>query len=173
MAVSLEGLSPEQITELAAVAQGMLQNPTTRLRTLALHKELNPDLHIQEVDLPKSFESALAEERGKREALENRIREDEVRRDIANKRAEIVSKGIPANKVSDVEKLMVDSGMTNYGAAADFYLLQQRAAIPTPPSAFAPKVKANAPNFKDFNGDSAKWAENEAMKALHEMRHPA
>ena len=103
MTVSLEGMSQAAIGELALAAKKMLNNPETRLEALRLHKKNSPDQHIPEIDLPHQFNTALAEERVKREALEAKLLEADVRRDIENKRSSIVSKGIPADKVVEVE----------------------------------------------------------------------
>ena len=170
MAVSLEGMTPDQITELAIAAKGMLDNPATRERALRLHKEVRPDVNIPEIDLPHQFNTALAEERSKREALENRMREDDVRRDIEAKRSAMIQKGIPADKVVDVERLMTERGIMNHDTAADFYLSQQKLATPTAPDIASRYHSQQLPviDSKPFGGSVKNWAKAEAMKAFQE-----
>jgi hypothetical protein len=175
MSVSLEGMTPEAIAELAIAAKGMLENPATRTRALTLYKEVKPDASIPEIDLPHQFNAALAEERQKREALENRMREDDVRRDIEAKRAAMVSKGIPSDKVVEVEKLMTERGIMNHDTAADFYLSQQKLATPTSPDIGSRFHSQGLPviDAAPFGGSIKNWAKAQAMAQLERnpLRH--
>jgi hypothetical protein len=168
MTVSLEGMTPEAINELALAAKGMLDNPETRLEALGLYKKIRPESSIPEIDLPAQFNTALAEERTKREALENQIREDSVRREIEGQRAAVVAKGIPADKVVEVEKLMTERGIMNYDTAADFYLSQQRLATPTAPDTASRFHSQALPTMdtKPFGGSVKNWAKAEALQAF-------
>ena len=166
MAVTLEGMAPEAIAELALAAKGMMSNPETRLQALALHKKVNPDISIPEIDMPSQFNTALAEERAKREAIEQRLLEADVRREIEGKRAAMVAKGIPADKVAEVEQMMVERNIGNHDSAAEFYLMQQKMAVPTAPD-LTNRYKGQAMptiDTKDFGGSVKNWAKAQAMQ---------
>lgn len=170
MAVTLEGLTPDAIAELALAAKEMLSNPATRTRALQMRKEINPALNIPEIDMPAQFQTALAEERAKREAIEARMLEEDVRRDIEAKRAALSSKGIKPEQVAEVEKLMTERGIMSHDTAADFYLSQQKLATPTSPDIGQRYHSQQLPNLteqiKPFGGNIKNWAKAQAMQVL-------
>jgi len=169
--ISLEGMSPEAIQGLALLAKGLTEDPKTRTRMLSLAKERDPTLNIPEVDLPVQFTSLLEEERTKRQAIEDKMREDDIRREIREKRDTIMKKGISAAEVTEVEKLMTERGIVNHETAADFYLAQKKMAEPTPPPGSRyqplqmPKIDAKA-----FGGNMRTWGKNQASEFLAQIR---
>jgi hypothetical protein len=159
-------MTPDQITELAMSAKGMLDNPATRMQALALHKQNRPDVIIPELDLPVQFNTALAEERSKREAIEQRMIEADVRRDIEGKRAAMVAKGVPADKVHEVEAMMLENSIGSHEYAAKAYLMQQKMAVPTAPD-LANRYRGQsmpAIDTKEFGGSVKNWAKAQAMQ---------
>lgn len=132
--ITLEGLTPEAVQGLALTAKSMLENSKTRGRALALVKEVDPSQNIPEIDLPAQFTTMLDEERTARKKIEDEVRDDRIRREVNDRRAKIVAKGIAEADVEKVEKLMTDRGIVNHDTAAEFYIAQQKMAEPTPPA---------------------------------------
>ena len=171
--VSLEGMSPEAISGLAMIAKGLSDNPATRGEFLNLTKKANPHLAIPEVDVPVQINGAIAEERAKREALEQEILKDRVERDVEKRRLQLMKdKGLTEAQVGEVEALMVEKQIPNHETAADFYNMQRQAAKPTPYAGYGshqlPKV-----DTKDFGGNIGQWARNEAAQTIHGIRSGA
>ena len=139
--ISLEGMSQEAINGLALLAKGLSSNSKTRDQFLNLTKTANPDLNIPEVDIPFKMQGMLDAEAKKREELENKIRENEIRQQIKENRAQLAkTKGLSEEQVQEVEKMMTEKGIVNHDTAADFYLSQQKSATPTPTTAVSSKT---------------------------------
>jgi hypothetical protein len=132
--ISLEGMSSEAIQGLAQLAKGLSDDPKTRGRMLALVKERDPTMSIPEIDIPEQFNTLLATERDARVKIENKMRDDDIRREVREKRDTIMGRGISAAEVVEVEKLMTERGIINHDTAAEFYLAQKQMAVPTPPA---------------------------------------
>lgn len=168
----LEGLDEATIKELAATAKGLAENKDTRMGFLQLVKKGNPSMTIPEIDIPESVNAQLKEEREKREVLENKFREEDVRRAIQEKRNTIMGKGIAASEVAEVEKLMTERGIVNHETAAEFYLAQKRIATPTPPAGRAyepmtvPKLDA-----KPFGGNMRSLGKSMAAELFQKIRN--
>lgn len=168
--VSLEGMTPEAINGLALLAKGLSQNQATRDEFLRLTKTANPELNIPEVDIPLKMQGMIDAERKQREALEAKIREQEVRDQIKERREALMKdKKLSFEQVQEVEKLMTDKGIVNHDTAAEFYMSQQKVAAPTPSVGFGvntvPKIDA-----KDFGGSIAQWSRNEAANLISDIR---
>ena len=168
--ISLEGMSQDAINGLALLAKGLSSNSKTRDQFLNLTKTANPDLNIPEVDIPFKMQGMLDAEAKKREELENKIRENEIRQQIKENRAQLAkTKGLSEEQVQEVEKMMTEKGILNHDTAADFYLSQQKSATPTP-STFSGSQQVPKPDMKQFNGNITQWARNEANTMIGQIR---
>lgn len=166
--VSLEGMTPEQIADLAALAKGLSDDPKTRPYFLNMMKARNPDLSIPEVDIPLQIDAAISPKLKKLEELEKKDQEREMRDMIRERRQKLMTtKGLKEEQVAEVEKLMVEKGISNHETAADFYLSQQNAATPTPSSFSHPSMPK--PDLKAMGGNINAWARNEATSALSDI----
>lgn len=168
--LSLEGMTPEAISGLALLAKGLSENKETRHAFLNLTKQMNPELNIPEVDIPLQMQGLMEAERKKREELENKIRESEVRDQIKERRATLMTdKKLSFEQVQEVEKMMTEKGIVNHDTAAEFYLSQQKLASPTPSTGFGvntvPKIDAT-----QFGGNIAQWSRNEANQLISDFR---
>lgn len=121
-------------TEKSALFDTLLSHPDSRKETLALVKRRNPSMPIPEVDAESAATAALAEERKERLALENRVRDAEMRERIAAQREKVKSQ----YKLSDadlleVEKIMTDetAPIPHYDAAVKVWKAQRMQAVPT------------------------------------------
>ena len=142
----------------------------TRQEFLKLTKTANPELNIPEVDIPFKMQGMMEAEAKKREELENKIREGEIRQQVKDRReAMIKTKGLSESQVQEVEKMMVDKGIMNHDTAADFYLSQQQSAPPTP-SQFTGSQQVPKVDLKNFGGNIAQWARSEANTMIGDIR---
>lgn len=170
--VSLEGLSADQVSNLAALAKGMSENPETRGDFLKLLKKQKPELSIPEVDLPVQMESVVKPLQEQIATLQAEKAEAEARQRVLDARNEVVGKGLAkAEDIPEIEKLMLERGITSHATAAEFYASQQRAAVPTP-SRFTggnqslPQVDLKAAGV----GSMKQWARQEAHRVLDDIR---
>ena len=171
--VSLEGMSAAEISGLAMIAKGLSQNPETRNQFLTLTKKNNPTLSIPEVDLPMQIAGSMTAEREKIASLERELLQDRVERDVEKRRNALMeTKGLSKDQVGEVEALMVERNIPDHNTAADFYNMQRQMSKPTPYSGYGtqqlPKIET-----KDFGGNIAAWAKNEAAQTIHGIRSGA
>lgn len=171
MDTSLEGLSQEAIIELAQIAKGLTDNPETRSSFLGLVKKTDPSMSIPELDIPERMYTVLAEERSKREALENKIMERDARDNVMNRREAIKkSKGLSDEDVAEVEKIMVEKGISNHDTAAEFMVAQRQSAKPTPFQAGYGSHQQPQIDTKPYGGNIAQWARNEAAATISDIK---
>lgn len=172
--ISLEGMSPEAISGLALLAKGLTDNPDTRKDFLTLAKKGNPHMSIPEVDIPLHMNTALEAERAERMKLEKQILTDRVERDVEKRRENLkAAKGLSDADIAEVEKLMVDKNIANHETAADFLLMSRKSAQPTPSFTGYGSQQVPKPDLKEFGGNMAQWARDQAAKTIHEIRNGA
>ena len=182
--MSLEDLTTDQLLAVARQTQGshellgaLMRDPAAR-ETVQRHlKKLNPALAIPEIDAKDAVLAELAEERKKRETLENNYREDKIRERIERQRAEVKTKyKLTDADMIEVEKLMLDKDnpIPTYDGAARVFNASKTTAAPTPSI-------LNPPTYdmpeKDVWGRGIgnkamldKIAMNEAYAALNDIR---
>lgn len=168
--VSLEGLSPEQIADLAALSRAQLDNPTTRPYFLRNAKVANPEVSIPEVDIPMQAQALINAQAGEIDKLRKDMNEDRIRRDIMERRETLKSKhGLSDKDVGEIEKLMLEKQIGSHDTAAEFYKSQQQSAQPTP-STFStntlPKIDLKGSGMPNMN----QWSRNEATNVINELR---
>jgi len=139
---SLEDLSHEELLVHARRLQDsdnlfktLVTSPDTREDTLRLMKKKNPNLVLPEIDAQDKALAAVAEERKKREELENKILDREIRDRIAAERARVAKQyELTDADVLEVEKLMTDKDapIPSYDGAAKVFKASRTASEPTP-----------------------------------------
>lgn len=167
MPVSLEGLSQEAIADLAALAKGLSDNPKTRGKFLGLMKEADPSLSIPEVDIPARVQERVQPHLDRLAKLERDANEREIRETIRERRAALLKKGLSEADIPEVEKLMVEKGISSHETAADFLLAQRQSAPPTPSTFSQPSIPK--PDLKAMGGNINAWARNEATNAIADL----
>lgn len=170
--MSLEDMSFEQRDELAALAKTLADNPKTRKDFLKLTKAVKPDLPIPELEIEENTNSAINLMRQENELLKNKFREKEVMEDLEKRRANLMKKGLVKSdeEIAEVEKVMLEKGITNHEAAAEYWDWMRKAATPTP-SAFSPNVAKNQNwDLSRFKGNPTSAAREVAHEALAELR---
>ena len=171
-APSLEGLTPEAVADLAALAKGLSDNPKTRSQFLGLLKQADPNIAIPEIDIPNRVAAGVKPYVDKIAALEAKQLEREVADRISAQRQSLMSdKGLSKADVDAVEKLMVEKGITSHETAADFLLAQRQAAAPTPSTGGFSQPSMPKPDIKSMGvgGNLNSWARNKATETITEF----
>ena len=170
--MSLENFSLEARDELAALAQTLAENPETRKDFLRMTKKVKPDLPIPELDIEDYTHRAVSRSEDRVQALEAKLREKEAIEELNNRRQSLMKKGLISNEseVGDVEKIMLERGITNHETAAEYHQWMKQAAVPTSTGYNPSAVKQFDLNKYWKNPVAA--ARNEAMNALNDLRKP-
>ena len=170
--MSLENLSLEARDELAALAQTLAENPETRKDFLRMTKRVKPDLPIPELDIEDYTNKAVNRSESRVQALEAKLREKEAIEELQKRRQSLMKKGLISNEseVSDVEKIMLERGITNHETAAEYHQWMKQAAVPTS-SGYNPSAVKQFDLNKYWKNPAAA-ARNEAMNALNDLRKP-
>ncbi len=170
--MSLENFSLEARDELAALAQTLAENPETRKDFLRMTKKVKPDLPIPELDIEDYTHRAVSRSEDRVQALEAKLREKEAVEELQKRRQSLMKKGLISNEseVGDVEKIMLERGITNHETAAEYHQWMKQAAVPTSTGYNPSAVKQFDLNKYWKNPVAA--ARNEAMNALNDLRKP-
>ena len=170
--MSLENLSLEARDELAQLAQTLAENPDTRKDFLRMTKKVKPDLPIPELDIEDYTHRAVSKSEDRVQALEAKIREKEAMEELQKRRQSLMRKGLISNEseVDDVEKIMLERGITNHETAAEYHAWMKKAAVPTSTGYNPSAVKQF--DLNKYWKNPAAAARNEAMNALNDLRKP-
>ena len=170
--MSLENLSLEARDELAALAQTLAENPDTRKDFLRMTRKVKPDLPIPELDIEDYTNKAVNRSESRVQALEAKLREKEAIEELQKRRQSLMKKGLISNEseVGDVEKIMLERGITNHETAAEYHQWMKQAAVPTS-SGYNPSAVKQFDLNKYWKNPVAA-ARNEAMNALNDLRKP-
>jgi hypothetical protein len=170
--MSLENLSLEARDELAALAQTLAENPDTRKDFLRMTKRVKPDLPIPELDIEDYTHKAVSRSEDRVQALEAKLRERDAVEELQSRRQSLMKKGLIANEseINDVEKIMLERGITNHETAAEYHQWMKQAAVPTSTGYNPSAVKQF--DLNKYWKNPAAAARNEAMNALNDLRKP-
>jgi hypothetical protein len=170
--MSLENVSLEARDELAALAQQLADNPATRKDFLRMTKKVKPDLPIPELDMEDYTHNAVNKSEQRVQALEAKLRERDAVEELQKRRQSLMKKGLIASEdeVKDVEKIMLERGITNHETAAEFHQWMKQAAVPTSSGYNPSPVKQFDLNKYWKNPVNA--ARDEAASALRDLRKP-
>lgn len=170
--MSLENLSLEARDELAALAQTLAENPNTRKDFLRMTKQVKPDLPIPELEIEEYTRNTVSKAEERVQALEAKLREKEALEDLQSRRNNLMKKGYikSEDEIGDVEKIMLERGITNHETAAEYHQWMKQAAVPTSTGYNPNPVRQFDLNKYWKNPVSA--ARNEAMNALNDLRKP-
>jgi hypothetical protein len=172
---SLEDLTPEARDELAMLARGLAENPATRKDFLRLTKRAKPDMPIPEIEIEDSTNRAMQASEDRVRQLEAKLQEKEAREELDRRRQKLMKNGkiSDESEIEQVEKIMLEKGITSHETAADYHRWMKEAAVPTS-SAF----NMNVIDDTARTTLAAYWknpkvaARDEAFKALSELRGP-
>ena len=171
---SLEDLTPEARDELAQLARELADNPDTREAFLRLTKKARPSLTIDAIDLKDEVAAKLEQERERVNQLEGKLREREALDTLERRRRDLIKTGKvkSEDEIAEVEKVMLEKGITNHEAAADYWNYMRQAATPTPQTSYNRNVLDDSArnSLSKFWKNPAGAARDEAAKALTELR---
>ena len=170
--MSLEDLSMEARDELALLARQLSENPATRKDFLRLTKKAKPDMPIPELEIEDKTDSAIELMRKENQELKAKFQEKEALEELKNRRSALKSKGLVERDedIAEVEKLMLEKGMTNHETAAEYHQWMKQAAVPTSTGYNPSAVKQF--DLNKYWKNPAAAARNEAMNALNDLRKP-
>jgi hypothetical protein len=167
---SLEDLSFEQRDELALLVKKMSDDPKIRPKFLGLVREINPDMPIPELDIEAKTNNAVLRAEQRVNELENKLREKDAVQDLEARRNRLIKRGLSEQDIPEVEKIMIDKGITNHEAAADYWEWMRQAATPTSATGgYQPNPLAKF-NLKPFWKNHVTAARDEASRALTDLR---
>jgi hypothetical protein len=168
--MSLEDLTPEARDELALLAKQLSENPDTRKDFLRQVKKMKPDMPIPELEIEDYTRHAVERANDRVAQLEARLREKDALDELNKRRSRLKSKGLidKDEDIEEVEKVMLDKGITNHEAAAEYWRWMQQSAAPTP-SGYNPSA-INKFDLSKYWKNPVAGARDEAAKALNELR---
>lgn len=168
--MSLEDMSFEQRDQMALLMRELSDNPTTRKEILRLTKKVKPDLIIPELEIEEHTSNAVSAAQRRVESLEAQLREKEALEDLEKRRMKLMKQGLIQNEseIEEVEKVMLEKGITNHEAAAEYWNWMKQSAAPTP-SGYNPSAVAKFDLGKYYK-NPVMAARDEASKALQELR---
>jgi hypothetical protein len=169
--MSLEDLSLEQRDELATLMRTLAENPETRKDILRLTKKVKPNMTIPELEIEESTNKALSKAEERVMQLEARLRDKEANEDLERRRQAVIKKGLASeDNIEEIEKVMLDKGITNHEAAAEYWQWMKQSAAPTP-SGYQPNTMSKF-DLSKYWKNPVTGAREEAARALAELRQP-
>jgi chromosome segregation ATPase len=166
--MSLEDMSLEQRDELAMLAKQLADNPSTRKEFLRMTKQVKPELSIPELDIEDYTNRKVTAAEERVMGLEAKLRERDAREELEKRRAKL---NRSTQEVEQIEKLMLDKGMTNHETAAEYFDWMRQAAEPTPNSAMGYTPSAlNKFDLSKYWKNPQMGAREEAAQALKDLR---
>ena len=168
--MSLEDMSFEQRDQMALLMRELSDNPETRKEILRLTKKVKPGLVIPELDIEEHTHTAVSAANKRVEELEAKMREKEALEDLQKRRMSLIKKGLiqDESEIEQVEKIMLDKGITNHESAAEYWDWMKQSAVPTP-TGYNPSAVAKFDLGKYYK-NPVMAARDEASKALNELR---
>lgn len=168
--MSLEDMSFEQRDQLALLMRELSDNPATRKEVLRLTKQIKPDLVIPELEIESTTKSYVEKLEQKLMDREAKDREQEALRDLEARRNKLMKKGLVEREedIEEVEKVMLEKGITNHESAAEYWQWMKQSATPTP-TGYNPSAVSKFDLGKYYKNPVGA-ARDEAAKALQELR---
>ena len=168
--MSLEDMSFEQRDQMALLMRELSDNPETRKEILRLTRKVKPGLVIPELDIEDHTSSAVSKVYQELEQMKSQKREDDAVNDLNKRRMSLIKKGLirDESEIEQVEKIMLDKGITNHESAAEYWDWMKQSAVPTP-TGYNPSAVAKFDLGKYYK-NPVMAARDEASKALNELR---
>lgn len=169
--MSLEDMSLEARDELALLAQQLADNPETRKDFLRLTQRVKPNMVIPELQLEDFTNKKVNQAEERVMHLENKLREKDIRELLDSKRRALKEQGIARtdSDIQEIEKIMLEQGITSHDTAAQHWEWMKQAATPTP-TGYNPNI-INKFDLSKYWKNPQGAARNEASLALQEIRN--
>jgi len=168
--MSLEDLTPEARDELAMLAKQLAENPNTRKNFLRLTKQVKPEMPIPEIEIEDTTSRALMAAEERVQNLEARLQQKDALNELERRRASLMKKGLIDNEddIEQVEKVMLEKGITNHESAAEYWKWMKQSAEPTPIGYNSSPL--NGFDLNKYWKNPTKAARDNAVQALSELR---
>jgi hypothetical protein len=152
------------------LAKQLSENPETRKDFLRQVKKVKPEMPIPELEIEDYTRHAVEKANDRVAQLEARLREKDAMDELNKRRSKLKSKGLIDNDddIQEVEKVMLEKGITNHEAAAEYWRWMQQSAAPTP-TGYNPSA-INKFDLSKYWKNPVAGARDEAAKALNELR---
>lgn len=164
--MSLENVSLDEMESLATLSKTLADNPATRRQFLELIKTASPSTNIPEIDMEYRMNESTKPLRDKISSLESQLRENDFKELRKSSHKQLLDMGISKEEIPDVEQLMLDKQIGNFGTAGEFYLNSRQTATPSAGTFSTPMVM---PDIKSMGGDVNAWARGQANDAINEI----
>ena len=171
--MSLEDVSYEARDELASLARKLSESPETRADFLRLTKKVRPDVSMPELDIEDRTNSLLQRSEARVASLEAKLHERDAIEKLEKRRSDLMQNGFVSNRdeIQEVEKIMIEKGITNHEAAAEYHKWMKQAAVPTP-TGYNPNPMRQF-DLSAFRKNPVQAARDVAAQAMTEFRRPA
>ena len=171
--MSLEDVSYEARDELASLARKLSESPETRADFLRLTKKVRPDVSMPELDIEDRTNSLLQRSEARVASLEAKLHERDAIEKLEKRRNDLMQNGFVSNRdeIQEVEKIMIEKGITNHEAAAEYHKWMKQAAVPTP-TGYNPNPMRQF-DLSAFRKNPVQAARDVAAQAMTEFRRPA
>lgn len=168
--MSLEDLTPEARDELAMLAKQLAENPNTRKNFLRLTKQVKPDMPIPEIEIEDHTTRALQVSEERVQSLEAKLQQRDALNELERRRQSLLKKGLIDNEsdIEEVEKVMLEKGITNHESAAEYWKWMKQSAEPTPTGYNSSPL--NGFDLNKYWKNPQKAARESAAQALNELR---
>jgi predicted aldo/keto reductase-like oxidoreductase len=102
--------------------------------------------------------------------LEAKLAEKDAKEELERRRQSLMKRGLidSEDDIQEVEKVMLEKGITNHETAAEYHQWMKEAAKPTP-SGYNPQVIQKF-DLSQYWKNPVSAARNEAAKALNDLR---
>jgi len=170
--MSLEDVSFEARDELASLSRRLSEDPSTRKEFLRLTKKVRPDLPIPELDIEDRAMSLVSKSEDRVAQMEAKLAERDAIDKLKERRANLLKSGLVKSEaeIEEVEKVMIDKGIHNHEAAAEYHAWMKQAATPTP-TGYNPNPLKQF-DMSAFRKNPVQAARDVAAQALNEIRRP-
>jgi len=152
--------------ELLKLTQTALGSSKSRLKALRVLKEASPETVLPELDSEDRLAAALSPLQEENKKLRADLDKSVTERLLKEKRDYVRGKGL---KVEDVEKAMMEKGITSHESAVEFIEANSRVAVPATSTSRSWDKSAKVPTNDGLKADSNAWAREEAAKVMDEL----
>jgi hypothetical protein len=166
---SLEGLTPQQIKDLAGGMTALLNStdPDTRLGVQRMLKKVDPNLSFPELVQADAISAAVTEVKKTAEELRQEQAQRDFRANTEREHEQIRARGY---KVEDVQKFMTERGIVKFDTALQVLDMQSTLAAPTP-EALAQHGNYDMPeDQKEIFKNPAGWARKTAHALIDQLK---
>jgi hypothetical protein len=152
------------------LAKQLSENPETRKDFLRQVKKVKPEMPIPELEIEDYTRNAVDKANDRVAQLEARLRDRDAMDELNSRRNKLKAKGLidTDDQIEEVEKVMLEKGITNHEAAAEYWRWMQQSAAPTP-TGYNPSA-INKFDLSKYWRNPVAGARDEAAKALNELR---